>query len=556
MQKKLLRRRSALAIALALAVPMAQAQTVFTEDFTDASAPCDPADVGGLPAGTYPFPADWLLRNTDNRTPASNVSYVNAAWRVREDFITSTASNCAAFSTSWYTLAASADDWMWTPLISLPPGGGALSWRALTPDANYRDGYEVRVMTAAAGPPTGGTGTIGNQITSSTVVFSTAAEATTWTPHQVSLSAFSGQAVYIGFRNNSNDKFLLLVDDVAVFGTAPNLAAATPTASTPYTRVPTGWAYVPDLGVGASNNGAVTLTNIQGSATLYRDAAANGVSNATALPTLAVGASSPMLFPTALGAMAGDGTWTVSYSLTSSESGTEPNTADNTIVSAPTVVGGSELARFDYAPFQSLGIGAGNGGEIGVQFTLPAATSIAGIRFGLNPHPEDPMNPDNWLELTMVAHLRAFDTGTGKPGAIIVSTVPGITTRDAVVYDLPFVGGPQLLQPGTYVATVEEPVGPSVNMALIHHASRFQADTGWVNWPTIPGGDWLNIEDLGNFVVTPQIALLTSVSLFGDGFETSAGPGLMATPSAQGGDAKLRNAARNLPNHALGAPQR
>jgi hypothetical protein len=557
MQTKLLRRRSALAIALALAAPLTQAQTIYTEDFTDASAPCDPAAVGGLPAGTYPFPADWLLHNTDNNTPNINVGYVNAAWRVREDFVTSAVTNCVAFSTSWYTPIGVANDWMWTPLISLPASASVLSWRALAADASYRDGYEVRVMTAASGPPTGGAGFIGNQITSSTVVFSTAAEASAWTPHQVSLSAFSGQSIYVGFRNYSSDKFLLLVDDVAVNGTAPNLLAATPKPTSAYTRVPTGLAYVPDLGVGASNTGAVTLTNIQGIATLFQNAAANGVSNATAVPTLAVGASSPMLFPTALGAMAGDGSWTVSYTMNADESGSEPNTADNTIVSAATLVGGSELARFENAPSQTLGIGAGNGGEIGVQFTLPAAISIAGIRFGLSAHPDDPMNPDNWLGLSMVANLRAFDTGTGKPGAIIASTEPGATTRDPIVYDLPFVGGPQLLQPGTYVATVVEPAGIGTTITLFMHTSRFQPDTAWVNWPTIPGGDWLNLEDLGsNFALAPQISLLTSLSLFGDGFETTAGAGLMSTPGAQGGDVKLRNVSRSVPNHTLAAPQR
>ena len=53
-------------------------------------------------------------------------------------------------------------------------------------------------------------------ISQSTVVFTTAAEATTWTTHSVTLDAYAGETVYIGLRNNSNDKFLLLVDDVKV----------------------------------------------------------------------------------------------------------------------------------------------------------------------------------------------------------------------------------------------------------------------------------------------------------------------------------------------------
>src|SRR5690606_9267239 len=63
--------------------------------------------------------------------------------------------------------------------------------------------------------PTGGNGNIGNQM-SSTVLFSTGAENSTWTYREVDLSAYAGQTVYIGFRNPSNDKFIMAIDDVTV----------------------------------------------------------------------------------------------------------------------------------------------------------------------------------------------------------------------------------------------------------------------------------------------------------------------------------------------------
>ena len=543
MSKKVSRNRLALAMALLLSAPMTQAQTVYSEDFTDASGPCN-----AVQPGTYPFPSDWLLRNVDNLTPNSAVSYVNAAWRVREDF-TSDVTNCVAISTSWYTPAGTSNDWMWTPLINIPAVGAGLSWRARAPDSMFPDGYEVRVMPAVSGPPSGSAGVIGNQISASTVVFTTAAEAGGWTTRQVSLAAFAGQGVYVGFRNNTDNKFLLLVDDVTVVALA--LAAVTPKLTSPYARIPTGLAYVPQLGVNASNIGGVGLTNVRGSATLMRGAVANGMANATALPALAAGVNTPLVFPTPLGVMAGDGSWTVSYNVIASES--EPNMADNTIVSAPTIVGGSELARYEGNPVGSLGIDAGNGGELGVQFTLPQPATIVGIGFAVIAHPVNPLGPDTWLEEVLVANLRAFDSVAGKPGAVIATTVEGITTRDAASYALAFAGGPQLLPAGTYVATLVEPVGTRINLGVFTHTNRYLAGTAWVNWPTNPNGDWSNFE-VFNFLVTPRVSLLTSFTVFRDGFETAAAPGRASVPVETNGDLSIKDATTRVPHRTFVAP--
>ena len=175
----------ACAIALALAAPAAAAP-LFYQGFSICELlPTPPADCYSSPtaggAGTYLFPAGWLLRNVDNRTPNPAVSYVNEAWEVREDFGLDV-NNSIAFSTSYYSPVGQADDWMWTPAIAVPAGVSALSWRARAYDPAYPDGYEVRIM-ASPNVPTGGTGVIGNQLTSSTQVFSVAAEAATWTSH-------------------------------------------------------------------------------------------------------------------------------------------------------------------------------------------------------------------------------------------------------------------------------------------------------------------------------------------------------------------------------------
>ena len=185
-----------------------RAQTLFSEDFDNIPGPT----AGG--PGTYVFPSGWTMVNVDNKIPNAAVSYVNSAWERREDFSFNVVDS-AAFSTSWYAPAGAADDWMWTPVIGPLTPNSLLSWKAVAYDPAFRDGYEVRIMVAP-NVPTGGPGNLGNMVSNSTILFSTTAENSTWTSRNISLAAYAGQNVYIGFRNNSDDKFLLLIDDVVV----------------------------------------------------------------------------------------------------------------------------------------------------------------------------------------------------------------------------------------------------------------------------------------------------------------------------------------------------
>lgn len=193
--------------------PGAKAQVLFSEDFDSLPG----ATAGG--AGTYSFPSGWLLRNVDNLPAAANVAYVNDAWERREDFKFNVFDS-AAFSTSWYDPAGAADDWMWTPPIVLTGTDLKLKWKAIAYDKDFRDGYEVRIMIAP-NVPTGGNGDMGNQLSNSEVLLSVTAEDTLWTDHQVGLNTYAGQTVRIGFRNNSVDKFILLIDDVVVENVLP-----------------------------------------------------------------------------------------------------------------------------------------------------------------------------------------------------------------------------------------------------------------------------------------------------------------------------------------------
>ena len=212
---------------------------------------------------------------------------MNEAWERREDFSTNV-SDSVAFSTSWYSPAGAADDWMWTPLIGPLPAGAELKWNALAYDPLYPDGYSVRVMTSTQGPPTGGTGVMGNQVTNSTQIFSVPSESSTWTNHTVSLAAYAGQSVYIAFRNNSNDMFLLVIDDVEVSVTYTNDAATILKDTLEYTLVPERQQSTSAFHATIRNNGTNTI-NTPYLKVLVRNGAGAIVYNANSatIPSLA-----------------------------------------------------------------------------------------------------------------------------------------------------------------------------------------------------------------------------------------------------------------------------
>jgi hypothetical protein len=127
-------------------------------------------------------------------------SYCGPTWTVIGD-----AKNKLVVSTSWLNPVGVADDWLITPAISITEANTFLWWEGYSPDANYRDGYEVRISTTD------------NQIASFTnLALNIAAELTTIQKRSLKLDAYIGQTIYIAFRNHSNDKYLLFLDNISV----------------------------------------------------------------------------------------------------------------------------------------------------------------------------------------------------------------------------------------------------------------------------------------------------------------------------------------------------
>jgi hypothetical protein len=462
-----------------------QAQVIFYEDFDGVGGPTS----GG--AGTYSFPSGWFLRNVDNGTPASSVSYVNEAWERREDFAYNVADSCA-FSTSWYSPSGIANDWMWTPLIGPLPANCVLSWNAVAYDPAYPDGYEVRIMTSSQGPPTGGTGVIGNQLTSSTVIFSTTAESASWTSRTVNLNAYTGQSVYIGFRNNSNDKFLLLIDDIRVEVSVDYDARMMSTDTMEYTMIPIHQAQPVTFNGSIYNNGNLALTNVRMQVNVY-DAYSTLLTSLTSSPVASVASGSTQYFSVASFTPSAEGTYYYTYKPLMNE--TDQNPANDSLMLS-IIYTDTVYARDNGVVSGTLGIGAGDG-FLGQEFTIHAATDLRSITSFLNV---------GYTGKKLGAAV--WDMSGGFPNVMIATTDTLIYPDDSArLYNLNISGGPLHLLPGDYVFTMIE-FDSTLAVALTDDI--FTAGKTWVDWSTNPIVPWGHNEEYGSqfakaYIIRPNM---------------------------------------------------
>lgn len=152
--------------------------------------------------GSSSLPAGWAVYDLDGKTPQN--AFITDGW-VIGDFLGT--GNNAAWSTSYYAPAGQSDDWLVTPLISLPNSPNVvLTFDVYPIDPNFPDNYEVWISTVGNEPADfddkifEDTNPIGGVVTN----------------EAVSLADYAGQDVYIAFRNVANDEFFLTLDNITV----------------------------------------------------------------------------------------------------------------------------------------------------------------------------------------------------------------------------------------------------------------------------------------------------------------------------------------------------
>lgn len=192
-----------LLIASFMAVPFLGNSQVFQENFD----------------GAGPGIAAWTLIDVDGLTHAANVTEFDAGAWIRKNRGGPTPNyggpdnDYAACSSSWYNPAGTSNDWLVSPSIALPASAATLKWDAKAQDPDYSDGYKVMLSTNG-----------GSTVADFTVtLFTTPAEDSEWVTRTLSLAPYVGTNVRIAFVNNSNDMFVLLVDNISVT-VAPTVA--------------------------------------------------------------------------------------------------------------------------------------------------------------------------------------------------------------------------------------------------------------------------------------------------------------------------------------------
>ena len=108
--------------------------------------------------------------------------------------------------------AFNADNWLFSPAITIPEGGATVSWYEQSQDVSYPDFYEVYVSETNTSTDT----------SKMTKIFSGIA-ANPWNQRSVELEAAecAGKTVYIAFRHKEYDEFYLEIDNFAAEAVAP-----------------------------------------------------------------------------------------------------------------------------------------------------------------------------------------------------------------------------------------------------------------------------------------------------------------------------------------------
>lgn len=442
----------------AVSLPSAFSQTVlFSEDFENG------------------MPANFSLFNVDGGTPATNVSFVTGAWVGRLDSVYGgTDNDSVAISTSWYTPAGAADDWMFTPAIAIPATGVyQLRWNAKAIDVDFPDGYEVRIMTAA---PTSA------NITTSTILTTVASENTTWTARRSQpLASYAGQTVYIGFRNNSNDQFLLAVDDIEIVQLpAKDVAVGQTTPMMEYSMYPSSQVSSSPLVVTAelTNVGGLSIDTAGFSAVLVdiNTFTPVGMTSGQTL-NLATGATATVTGTPSITnpTMPGFYTGLVIASTTGDTTG-----ANDTTFIQPWMVTDTVYARDRDTTDGALGGGLGETVYLGNTFDIIAADTASSISVFFN-------SSDALTHTT--ACIWGVDT-TGTPTSIVATSMDTITMSAGwQTFRLP---ANTILPVGKYiVAAVELDSALTVGTSSLD----YMPGTSWVNAASL--GGWGNVEDFG-----------------------------------------------------------
>ncbi|CAN5229895.1 hypothetical protein BH09BAC1_BH09BAC1_23660 [soil metagenome] len=392
--------------------------------------------------------------------------------------------NIVAFSTSYYDPAGTADDWFIMPQ-TLVSANTNLIFSAKAYLADYPDGYEVRISTTDDIP----------SFFNNPPLLTVAEEDTAWTQHVVDLSAYAGSNVYIAFRNNSFDKYVLAIDDVYLVNGTLADARISIEYGIGYSEIPKTQLAPITYGIlNVTNLGQAALTSVSAKLVLIRDG--TGIvhqETSTVIPSLGQGLSSTLNFT---GSYTPTDTGFYYYVITLDNSA-DMVAENDTLFDAFFVTDSTysrDLGNIDFevgfGPDQTTNVAPG--GYFGVTYPIVNRAKVPAVQAEFS----NSVVGDT-------TRLLIFEMNNGVPGNMVAQSDIYIFTATSEVKDFTF-PTEVILNPGNYLFAVEE---FSKYLGIGYNFERHTPNTNFLLYET-GVGTWELLDTFvitGTFMIRPRL---------------------------------------------------
>ncbi|RYZ48428.1 MAG: Omp28-related outer membrane protein [Sphingobacteriales bacterium] len=185
-----------------LAVCALGAKAQYSQSFSTGTLTYNTNTVGDIPANMI------QLKNTPHAYNAA-VSVFASPNNTKAFLIAKlTNGDTVAVASSYFTSALRADNWLITPQFSGITANTMLVWDDLSSDPTYPDSVEVRITTSTSANPTAA------DFTTVVMPLTIAGNNGDWATKAVSLAAYAGQTIRVGFHHLANDGYYLFMDDI------------------------------------------------------------------------------------------------------------------------------------------------------------------------------------------------------------------------------------------------------------------------------------------------------------------------------------------------------
>lgn len=454
------------------------------------------------------FTSGWAQQNLS--TPVGTVP----TWFQGDDgvFIANSAPDTSYIGVNYNSVtgANTISNWLFAPNRTFNNGDIITFYTRTATGSTWADNLQVRLSTAGSSVNAGTTNvSVGDFTTLLLEINPTLVAANypqTWTQYTITLSGLSGPTSgRIAFRyfvtnggpNGANSNYIGVDNFVytPAGSSAPDLTAGV--ADDEYTLIPLTQVQPIALTNNVTNSGTAPATNAVLTANVYISPNfTTPIQTASSTATTINNGTSSVLNTGSTFTPSSTGTYVIEY--ITSCTGNTVNSADSSYYFFS--VTDSTYARDNGTVVGGLGIGAGNGGNLGNTFEVVAADQISSVTgYFTRGYTGRPYSFSVW------------STVAGVPSAIVANTDTLLYPNDSArLVTVGISGGPFTLTPGNYVVTVNEFAGDST-VAIGTADDIFTTGKTWVYWPTIPGGNWANVETFGasfskTFVIRPNFA--------------------------------------------------